>query len=268
MIDNIDSADALQRFMEREGINCPEHPHDLLPHEQLKRHTDSFAREIIEGARQLTIDLLAIPLDSQPGRKTAVRLFTRVENRVRELRGESTKAPFYPYDSYYLLTYLDHISIWQPRIEGDASKWLTDWNRRKAQLGDETVTSKLMATPYFRSSVYGHLDMFEAVGLVRNDAVCRIEFSELLLRSYMCYMTNVPDSYSTADPAYKDTDKMLVVEAVKSLMKRGINPFDILYGMGEDSFKRKRKVAEAVFLAMMVFALILIMYACVNEIDI
>lgn len=254
--------------MVREGINCPEHSHDLLPFDLLVRHSDSFAREIVEDKRILKIDIPAIPLDSQPGRQTGVQLFTRVENRVRALRSECTKAPYYPYDSYYLLTYLDHVSIWEPLIAKDAGRWITDWNRHNAHLGDEVLASKLFKTPFFRSSEYGHLNMYEAVELVRRDVSCRVEINNILLQSYIDFVMNAPDIYLRAGSPYKDTVKMLVIDAVRAMTLRGINPFDILYGMGDETVKRKRNMTNLAVLAMMVFTLFLFIYACVNDIDI
>lgn len=257
--------------MEREGVNCPEHPHELLPHQQLKRHTDSFAREIIEGTRQLTIDLLAIPLDSQPGRKTAVRLFTRVENRVRELRGESTKAPFYPYDSYYLLTYLDHISIWQPRIEQDAETWLSEWDPRKA-LWCESLADELLATPYFRKSKFGPLGKEEAIKMVRKDPSCRRFMNEVLLKSYADFVMNVPDvsygTHSMSDNPTRNTAKTCLIEEVKNVASQGVNPFDVLYGMGNSTFQSEKNRYNRMFLVLFIGLALIRLYACASGMDI
>jgi hypothetical protein len=270
LIDVIDSSDALLRFMEREEISSRDSPHELLPHHELLKHTNAIAREIVEGERVLSFDLIAIPLSANPGRKAAVRLFIRIENRVRELRGENGEIPFFPYDSYVLLTYLDHVEMWESRILNNPEKSLTKWvgaSRSAADRYASELIRILASTSHFRDSVYGCFQWDELASQANQNENVRIQLIRLMLESYMSFMMKEPDAVrlqSRPGIGRYISLKEDVVEYVKMMTKDGVNPFDVLFYVGTEHYKPKDYswIGGVVLIGSMLLAIASYIHAC------
>jgi hypothetical protein len=267
LIDVIDSSDTLLRFMEREEISSRDNPNELLPHHELLKHTNAIAREIVEGERALSFDLVAIPLSANPGRKAAVRLFIRIENRVRELRGENRKMPFYPLDSYVLLTHIDQVETWESRIFRFPLQQMTDWERLSLSMSTYFVSS-LVSTKVYIASKYSGLSLSEVSELASNCNDDRIALMQIMYSAYLEFVMNVPDypytarSYSPGRP--DDSTKEYAVEWVKQMTNLGVNPFDVLFYMSTERYKRDESYSSWLHLIIGFIGLALSVYACVS----
>jgi hypothetical protein len=273
LIDVIDSSDTLLRFMEREEISSRDNPNELLPHHELLKHTNAIAREIVEGERVLSFDLVAIPLSANPGRKAAVRLFIRIENRVRELRGENDEIPFFPYDSYVLLTYLDHVEMWEARILHNPEKCLTKWtwagvSRIAADRYASGLIQALMTSSAFKNSTYGCLQWDELASQANQSQDVRIELMRLMFESYMSIMMEEYDvvlvSRRPGIGWYVGLKEKLV-EIVKAMNRDGVNPFDVLFYVGNEHYKEPKDyswIGGVVLIGSMLLAIASYIHAC------
>ena len=271
LIDVIDSSDALLRFMEREEISSRDNPNELLPHHELLKHTNAIAREIVEGERVLSFDLVAIPLSANPGRKAAVRLFIRIENRVRELRGENDEIPFFPYDSYVLLTYLDHVEMWEARILHNPENCLTKWTwAGTSRIAADRYAFDLiwiLRSSFVRDTTYGCFQWDELVSQANQSEDARIQLMQMMFESYRRFVMSEPDALRLPKSAGINRYISLkedVVEYVKMMIKDGVNPFDVLFYVGTEHYKPKDYswIGGVLLIGSMLLAIASYIHAC------
>ncbi len=245
-IEVIDSRESLQEFMLAEGIAHADRPQELIPYHDLIRYTNGFAREILEGARSLNIDLFKIPVDGLPNRKTAIRIYTRLENRLREQSEEAFNVPFFPYDSNVLLGYTLHIEHWEPKIESELEATLQGWERYPyppIEYGDTVVMEILLLSESIFNSPYKAVPMDELSQLVVRNMEDRRNVASLMYRSYKEMIMTRPDSsfYHEYD-RYQYTIKRWMVRWVDQLTSMNAIPFDRLYHLGVQKRRQKRRL--------------------------
>ena len=244
-VDVVDSRESLQEFMLAEGIARADRPQELIPYHDLIRYTNGFAREILEGSRSLNIDLFKIPVDGLPNRKTAIRIYTRLENRMREYRGQAFNVPFFPYDSNVLLGYTLHVEHWEPKIESELEATLQRWDRYPyppIEYGDTVVMEILLLSETFFNSPYKAVPIDELSQRVVRSMEDRCEVASLMYRSYKEMIMIRPDySFYHEYDRYEYTIMGWLVQWVDQLTSMNAIQFDRLYHLGVQKRRQKRR---------------------------
>jgi hypothetical protein len=244
-VDVVDSRESLQEFMLAEGIARADRPQELIPYHDLIRYTNGFAREILEGSRSLNIDLFKIPVDGLPNRKTAIRIYTRLENRMREYRGQAFNVPFFPYDSNVLLGYTLHDEHWEPKIESELEATLQRWDRYPyppIEYGDTVVMEILLLSETFFNSPYKAVPIDELSQRVVRSMEDRCEVASLMYRSYKEMIMIRPDySFYHEYDRYEYTIMGWLVQWVDQLTSMNAIQFDRLYHLGVQKRRQKRR---------------------------
>lgn len=244
-VEVIDSRESLQEFMLAERIARADRPQELKLYNDLIRYTNGFAREILEGSRSLDIDLFKIPVDGLPNRKTAIRIYTRIENRMREHREQAFNVPFFPYDSKVLLGYTLHVEHWEPKIESELEATLQRWDRfpyPPIEYSDTVVMEILLLSESIFNSPYKAVPMDELSQLVVRSMEDRREVALLMYRSYKEMIMIRPDySFYHEYDRYQYTIKRWMVQWVDQLTSMNAIPFDRLYHLGVQKRRQQRR---------------------------
>lgn len=280
--DIINSSESLERFIQRENLDSPLVRLELDSGRRFNESINRIVNEIENGSRELTFDLLLIPIDVHPGRRIGVQLFTVIENRRRELKGEdlsshtwrklqyelsTSRVPFLPLDPSVLLRFYSHVETWEKRIELDDPTIYSDWTGFTGSFLWSVLYLK--TTKYMEETNFldfrSHLELNE---YLRSSNENRRTGMIHLLSSYRCLVEESPNTV-TYQGRSKSTVKTEVISMIEDISKMGYNPFDLLYIESSEQYQKDHQTrTKSRFGFIMILQLILlglIVYTCVRE---
>lgn len=278
--DIINSSESLERFIQRENLESPLVRLELDSGRRFNKSIDRIINEIENGSRELTFDLLLIPIDVHPGRRIGVQLFTVIENRRRELKGEdplfdtrdlfstSSSTYYLPNNSTILQQYYSHIETWEERIESDDPSIYSNWSGFTGSFS--WCVLNLYRTRYMKGTNFlvfrSHRELNE---YLRSSNGNRRTAMLHLLRSYRCLVEESPDMEVKLGGRFKSTLKTEVVSMIEDLSKMGYNPFDLMYIESTEKYQKddesRTKSGFGFIMILQLIGLGLIVYTCVRE---
>jgi hypothetical protein len=282
--DIINSSESLEWFIQRENLESPLVRLELDSGRRFNQSIDRIINEIESGSRELTFDLQRIPIDVHPGRRIGVQLFTVIENRKRELKGEdllfdsqrllssSSSTYFIPNNPSILQQYYSHIESWEKKIESNDDSIYSDWSGFTGSFGDRVfgdyVTS-LYTTRYMKDVQFREFSFHSELSeYLRSSNENRRMAMIHLLRSYRCLVEESPDLV-VYQGRLKTTIKTVVVSMMEDISRKGYNPFDLMFIESTDEYKRNSnsKTRKWFWLTLFIqlIGLTLIVYTCVRD---